>query len=108
MNIPEVDKYNYLGITINQSLKLKDHKNKMRTFERCIGPKTKLLGRILERMKGKMLNFKALFRSRLNYEVDPLIKHNPKYQAKWESMLYRVTKGLLGIKFNVKKSVLLN
>ena len=53
LNIPEVDKYNYLGITINQSLKLKDHENKMRTIESCIGYKTKLLGRILETMKGK-------------------------------------------------------
>ena len=33
LNTPEVEKYNYLGITINQSLKLKDHGDKIRKIE---------------------------------------------------------------------------
>ena len=53
MNIPIVDKYNYLRIIINQSLKLKDLENKMRTIEICVCTKIKLLGRILETIKGK-------------------------------------------------------
>ena len=53
MNIPIVDKYNYLKIIINQSLKPKDNEIKMRIIERCVGPKTKLLGRIIETIKGK-------------------------------------------------------
>ena len=32
---------------------LKDHENKMQSIERFVDPKTKLLGRILETMKGK-------------------------------------------------------
>ena len=80
----------------------------MRTIERCEGLKIKLLGRVLETIKRKIFVFKDLFRSRLNYGIDPLIKNNSKYQAKWEFMLYRISKSLLGIKFNVKKSDLLN
>ena len=41
LNIPEVDKYDYLGFIINQSLKLKDLENKMRTIERMFFPKIK-------------------------------------------------------------------
>ena len=61
LNIPEVNKYNYLGIITNQSLKLQDHEDKIRAIEKFIGIKAKLLERIIEKTKGKRLILEIIF-----------------------------------------------
>ena len=81
LNIPEVEKYNYLGITINQSLKLKDHEDRIRKIENYVGLKAKLLGRALETTEGKRLVFKSMMKSRISYGIEALIKHDSKYRA---------------------------
>ena len=47
-----------------------------------MGLKAKLLGRALETTKGKRLVFKSIMKSRINYGIEALIKHDPKYRAK--------------------------
>ena len=103
-----MEKYNYFGITINQSLKLKDHEDRIHKIEKNVGLKVKLLGRALETTKGKRLVFKNMMKSRINYGIEASIKHDSKYRAKWESMMYRILKGIFGINSNTKKSMLLD
>ena len=71
-------------------------------------PKAKLLGRIIESTKGKRQLLETLFKSKLSSGIEPLVRHDPKYQSKWESMIYRVIKSIFGINQNVKKEKLLN
>ena len=74
LNIPEVEKYNYLSITINQSLKLKDHEDRIRKIQKYGGLKAKVLGKELETTKGKRLVFKSMMKSRISYGNEALIK----------------------------------
>ena len=69
-----------MGIKINQSLKLKDHENKIRGIEKHLCQKAKLLGRILNQLKEKY-NFWNNLKSKLSYGIEPLIRHDPKYQS---------------------------
>ena len=66
-----------------------------------------LLGRIIETTKGKRLIFETIFKSKLSYGIEPLIKHDSKYKVKWESILYRVLKGIFGINCNISKAKVL-
>ena len=104
LDIPEVDKYTYLWITINQSLKLNDQDNKIRIIEKVIGLRIKLIGRILKTTKGKRFAFNSLIKSKLSYGINVLVKHSLKYKCKWESMIYRLLNAIFNINSNISKS----
>ena len=77
-------------------------------IEKHLCQKAKLQGRIIESAKGKRQLLETLFKSKLSYGIEPLVRHDPKYQSKLESMIYRVIKSIFGINQNVKKEKLLN
>ena len=101
-------KYPYLGIIINQSLRLKEHEQKLRSFEKLMNLKISMIGRILKKTRSKRILFKTLIKSKLSYGISPLIKHDEKFRLKWESMLYRLLKRLFGIRSKVSKTKLFN
>ena len=58
--------------SINQSLKIKDHENKLRMIENTIGKKAKLLGKLTKTIKGKRAIFETFLKSRLSYAAQEI------------------------------------
>ena len=108
LDIPEVKNKKYLLFSINQSMKIKDHTDKVRVIENTIGRKSKLLGKLMKTIKGKRVVFETLLKSRLSYAAQEISNILPDNKDKWNSMLYRVLKAILGINHNIKKEDLLN
>ena len=106
LNIPEVSKYTYLRIQINQALKLKDHEEKIKAIEHSLLKKASILMNIIKSTKGKRILFKVLLRSKWSYGISALIEHSPKYEEKWRSTLYRLIKRLFHINCNASKNIL--
>ena len=48
LSIPEVENYTYLGIKIIQSLKLKDHENKLRNMKNFISTRVNIMARYIK------------------------------------------------------------
>ena len=71
LDIPEVLSYPYLGIIINQSLRLKEHEQKLRSFEKLMNLKINMIGRILKKTRSKRILFKTLIKSKLSYGISP-------------------------------------
>ena len=86
LNIPEVDKYNYLGIAITQSLKLHDHEIKLRITEKYLGARINILASYIKNTKVKKLLYKALVKSKWIYWIETLTVHDNKYKEKLESI----------------------
>ena len=70
--------------------------------------KAKLRGRIIKSTKGKRQLLETMFKLKLSYRIEPSVRHDPKYQSKWESVIYKIIKSIFGINQNVKKEKLLN
>ena len=64
LNIPEVEKYNYLGITITQSLKLKEHENKLKITEKCISSRVNIIAKYIKNTRTKKLLYNVLLKSK--------------------------------------------
>ena len=92
LNIPEVSKYTNQGIQINQASKLKEHEDKIKAIEQSLLKKASILRNIIKSTKGKRILFKVPLRSKWSYGISALIEHNPKYEVKWRSTLYRLIK----------------
>ena len=71
-------------------------------------PKSKVARKNNRINQRKRQLLETFFKPKLSYGMGPLVKHDPKYQIKWESMIYRVIKSIFGINQNVKKEKLLN
>ena len=84
LSIPEVENYTYLGITITQSLKLKDHENKLRKMENFISTRVNIIARYIKNTKAKRLLYKVMLKSKWSYNIETLIEHDYKYKAKLE------------------------
>ena len=105
LNIPEVNSYNYLGITLTQTLKLKEHEVKIRSIESHLMKKLNIFSHTIKSTKAKKIFFKMM-KSKCSYGIEALIKHDPKYEKKWNSTLYRLLKKLFSIKWNISKTKL--
>ena len=103
LNIPEVESYRYLGITITQSLRLDEHENKLRNIEKFLSKGIGLLKPTMIMTKSRIMIFKSILRSKVSYALATIWTHNEKYTEKWESMLYRLLKRLFYIRTNVAK-----
>ena len=62
LNIPEVKSYWYLGITINQALKLNEHYQMLKNIEVKIMRRISLLKPTLINTKSRLIFFKAILR----------------------------------------------
>ena len=108
LNIPEVKSYWYLGITINQALKLDEHYQMLKNIEVKIMRKISLLKPTLINTKSRLIVFKTILRSKMNYDWTIIWNNNDKYTKRWESMIYRLLRALFWIKVNVNKEKLFN
>ena len=73
LNIPEVDKYNYLGITITQSLKLHDHVIKLRITEKYLGTRINILQATLKTQKWRNYYTRLLWNQNEFIKLKPLL-----------------------------------
>ena len=64
LNIPEVEKYNYFGIIITQSLKLKEHENKLKIMEKCISSRVNITAKYIKNTRTKKLLYNVLLKSK--------------------------------------------
>ena len=108
LNIPEVKSYWYLGITINQALKLDEHYQMLKNIEVKIMRRISLLKPTLINTKSRLIVFKTILRSKMNYACTIIWNNNDKYTKRWESMIYRFLRALFWIKVNVNKEKLFN
>ena len=106
LNIPEVDSYCYLGIKINQTLKLDTHINILRQNEMAIKKKIGMLKPSLINTKSRLIVFKTILKSKYWYATAIIWHFNPQYIKIWDSILYRLLKLLFCIKSNVRKELL--
>ena len=106
LKIPEVRCYKYLGVTINQSLKLDEHYIVIRNIEAQLKRRIGLLKPSLMNTKSRRMVFKTILRSKISYAWAVICRDNEKYTRQWESMLYRLLKLLFCIKSNVNKQLL--
>ena len=106
INIPEVDDYCYLGITITQSLSLDNHENKMRKIEQFLNRRIGILKPSMLMTKSRLMLFDSILRAKISYALAIIWTHNKKYIEKWESMLYRLIKRMFWIKMNIEKKKL--
>ena len=106
LNIPEVSAYRYLGITINQTMKIDEHYKILKNMEIQLRKRIWLLKPSIINTKSRLAIFKTILRSKMNYAWAVICKYNRKYVEKWESMIYRLLKALFWIKSNINKQKL--
>ena len=107
LNIPEVSAYRYLGITINQTMKIDEHYKILKNMEIQLRKRIWLLKPSIINTKSRLAIFKTKLRSKMNYAWAVICKYNRKYVEKWESMIYRMLKALFWIKSNINKQKLI-
>ena len=103
LQIVEVKSYRYLGITINQALRLDEHYQMLKSVEEKLKKRLILLKPSLLNTKSRLVVYKTILKSKMSYACEVILKNNDKYTKKWESMLYRLLKILFWIKTNVSK-----
>ena len=108
LNIPEVKSYWYLGITINQALKMDEHYQMFKNIEIKIMRRISLLKPTFINTKSRLIVFKTILRSKMNYACTIIWNNNDKYAKRCESMIYRLLRSLFWIKVNVNKEKLFN
>ena len=69
LNIPEVESYRYLGVTITQSLRLDEHENKLRNIEKFLNKGIGLLKPTMIMTKSRIMIFKSILRSKVSYAL---------------------------------------
>ena len=106
LNIPEVESYKYLGVWINQTLKLVDHNNILKINEQILRKRIGLLKPSLINTKSRFIIFNTILRSKFSYVAAVLWYFNPDYIKKWESIIYRLLKQLFWIRMNINKELL--
>ena len=79
LNIPEVESYRYLGVTIAQSPRLDEHENKLRNIEKFLSKGIELLKPTMIMIKSRIMIFKFILRSKVSYALATMWTHNEKY-----------------------------
>ena len=106
LNIPEVDWYKYLGVTITQSLQLKEHEKNLKWEEERLKRRIRILKPSLVSTKSRFIVYKSILKSKFYYSALAVGRFNQKYLSKLEGILYRILKCLFCINQNVKKDKL--
>ena len=107
LNIPEVNSYKYLGVWINQSIKVGEHcnynKSKVTNLKRKIG----LLKPSLVGMNNRLPIYKTIVKPQLSYAWSTLFENSSIGQKRLNSALYQWLKSLISIRGNVSRVKLL-
>ena len=106
LDIPEVDTYWYLGVTLSQTLKPTEHEIKIRNVETFLCRRIGILRATMINTKSRFLLFETIMKSKVSYAWAAIWSLNMDYITKWESMIYRLLKRLFCIKTNVEKQKL--
>ena len=80
----------------------------LKNIEVKIMRRISLLEPILINTKSRLIVFKTILRSKMNYACTIIWNNNDKYTKRWESMIYRLLRALFWIKVNVNKEKLFN
>ena len=67
LNIPEVNSYKYLGVWINQSIKVDEHRNYIKSKVTNLKRKIGLLKPSLVGMNSRLLIYKTIVKPQLSY-----------------------------------------
>ena len=67
LNIPEVESYCYLGVKLNQTLKLKEHIKDIRIKEKYMRRRIGMLRPSIINTKSRMIIFKTVLRKKFIY-----------------------------------------
>ena len=103
LDIPEVDSYKYLGITLNQSLQLDSHHAYIKTKISELKRKIFLLKPSLFILKSRITLYQSIIVPKLNYAWNALYENDQIGKSKLKNGLYQWLKLLLNIRGNVKK-----
>ena len=101
-----MDNYKYLGIRLDQTLRLDGYKEELIRRENYILKRVRILKPSLVSTKSKIMAFKSVWKAQVSYGHDILSRRNQKYQDSWESIIYRILKGLFNIRVSVSKKAL--
>ena len=104
--IPEIENYRYWGVTINQWLKLRDHKWILKNSEAELRKRIGILKPALLNTKSRLILYRTILKFKYWYAAAVLWIHTPCYATKLDSILYRLLKQFFHIKSNVKKALL--
>ena len=106
LKIPEVESYCYLGIRIDQSLKMKDHLERLNTAEKEMRKKIGILKPSLLNTKSRLIVFNTILKAKFWYAAAIICHFIPGYTNKLEAIIYRSLKQLFWIRTNVSKKLL--
>ena len=106
LDIPEVDNYKYLVIRLDQTLRLDGYKEELRRKENYILKRVKILKPSLVSIKSNLMTFKSVWKAQVSYGYSILSGRNKKYHDSWESIIYRILKGLFNTRVRISKKVL--
>ena len=98
LDIPEVESYKYLGIHINQSLRLDTHNKYIKQKMSMIKRRIYLLKPSLVDLKSRMKLYKSVIIPQLSYACNALYEDDPKGEEIQKSCLYQSLKALLNIR----------
>ena len=90
LDIPEVTSYKYLGVEMNQTIKLNGHIHTLRLIEEKLANRINILRPSLVTTESRFLDFKAIIRVKMCYAAYIIWHHNQKLIVKWEAIVYRL------------------
>ena len=94
------------GYYTDTNVKAKRARNQDQEHRISFNEETKHIFSYHQKHKSKKDLFKMMMKSKCSYGIEALIKHDPKYEKKWNSTLYRLLKKLFSIKWNISKKKL--
>ena len=106
LNIPEVKEYKYLGIILNQSIRLTNHQKLIRSKVQALKKRIWLLRPSLTNMRARLILYKTIIHPQLTYAWEALFNNHPLNEKILKSALYQWIKSLVCIKANVSSEKL--
>ena len=101
LNIPEVSEYKYLGVVLNQSLRLNNHQQYIRSKVQALKKRINLLRPSLANMKTRLALYKTIIVPQLTYACKAIYNNHQQRDKTLRSALYQWLKSILWIRTNV-------